>query len=64
MQITANYDVILKNATFWQFPNFFGVNNVFFFCKIKNLDHLNAFRRNFFNSVIFRFFEVCFLTFK
>ena len=35
MQITANFDVILRNTTFWQFLVFFGGEKDFFFVKQK-----------------------------
>mgnify|MGYP001124621449 CR=1 FL=1 len=58
MQITANFDVILRNATFWQFfLHFFGLKVIFLQNK-ENLEHLNVFRRNFFVSDTFRYFEV------
>jgi hypothetical protein len=36
MQITANFDVILRNATFWQFFELFGWLKDFF-GKIKKI---------------------------
>ena len=36
MQITANFDVILRNATFWQLFVFFVVKNDFY-SKIKKI---------------------------
>ena len=37
MQITPNFDVILKMQLFGSFLNFFPVKNVFFFVKIKKI---------------------------
>ena len=59
MQITANFDVILRNTTFWQIFVFFAVKSDIFVGK-ENLEHLNVFRRNFLVSDTFWYFEVWF----
>ena len=47
MQITANFDVILRNIFFCSFLYFFGVKIDLFLSNKENLEHLNIFRRHF-----------------